>query len=179
MSHSLQTQRLLLRPWAPDDAALLARLSSDPRVTRYIGTGQTWPAARALEASDRAVTHWREHGFGWRIATEMLTGQEIGLIALNRMGAGTPGLDPDEHEIGWWMAPEHWGRGYASEGAAAVADDAFNSLGAEFVTARILPDNAASIGVATRLGMAFEFNTVAAPGLLTAVYRRFGSAIGG
>ncbi len=150
---------------------LLSRLSSDPRVTRYIGVGHTWSAAKVIEVCDRAVEHWRRHGFGWRVALELTTGEEIGMIALNRMGDGTPGVDPDEHEIGWWLSPERWGRGYAVEGARTVAADAFAALRAECIIARIQPANSASIGVATAIGMELQFNTVTAPGVLAAIYR--------
>jgi RimJ/RimL family protein N-acetyltransferase len=171
VSQSLQTHRLLLRPWGSGDVGLLSRLSADPRVTRYIGLGDTWSAAKAIEVSDRALEHWQRHGFGWRVAVALATGEEIGMIALNRMGDSTPGVDGDEHEIGWWLSPDHWGRGYAVEGAAAIADDAFTGLGAASVTARIQPENGASIAVATTIGMAFQFNTVTAPGILAAIYR--------
>ncbi|HEX3802353.1 MAG TPA: GNAT family N-acetyltransferase [Solirubrobacteraceae bacterium] len=171
MTQTLETERLLLRPWGTDDVALLAGLSSNPKVTRYIGLGHTWSAVKAIAVSDRAADHWREHGFGWRVVLELATGQEIGLIAMNRMGDGTQGVDPDEHEIGWWIMPDHWGRGYAAEGARAVTQDAFTELGAPFITARIRPENVASIHVATTIGMAFGFNTVADPGVLVAIYR--------
>jgi RimJ/RimL family protein N-acetyltransferase len=178
VTHTLETQRLLLRPWSADDVRLLAALSSIPRVTRYIGDGQTWTALKAITVSDRALTHWREHGFGWRVIVELATGAGIGLIALNRMGDGTAGLDPDEHEIGWWVAPERWGRGYATEGARAVAADAFESLGAPQLTARILPANTGSVQVASAIGMGFEFSTVAQPGVAVAIYRAFAPAAG-
>jgi len=171
MPHVLQTERLLLRPWAAEDVALLSSLSSNPRVTRYIGDGLTWTALKAITVSDRALSHWREHGFGWRVAIELTSGLAVGLIALNRMGPGTAGLDPEEHEIGWWLSPDRWGHGLASEGARAVADDAFESLAVPHLTARILPDNAGSIAVARRLGMEFEFNSVADPGVAVAIYR--------
>ena len=148
-SHVLETERLLLRPWTSEDVALLAALSSNPRVTRYIGLGHTWTALKAITVSDRALTHWREHGFGWRVVIHVASGTEIGLLALNLMGPGTAGLEPEEHELGWWLSPEHWGHGYANEAARAVADDAFTSLGAPHLTARIQPENAASIQVAT------------------------------
>ena len=154
----LQTERLLLRPWTSEDVALLAALSSNPRVTRHIGLGQTWTALKAITVSDRALSHWREHGFGWRVVIHVASGTEIGLLALNLVGAGTAGLEPDEHELGWWLSPEHWGHGYAAEAASAVAADAFTSLGAPHLTARIQPENAASIQVATSIGMSFKLN---------------------
>lgn len=171
MPHVLRTDRLLLRPWAADDISLLSALSSNPRVTRYIGLGHTWTALKAITVSERALDHWREHGFGWRVIVEIASGTAIGLAALNLMGPGTAGLDPEEHEIGWWLSPDRWGHGYATEAARAVADDAFGSLGVAHLTARILPENTASIELATRLGMQFEFNTVADPGVAVSVYR--------
>lgn len=171
MSHVLHTERLALRPWRAEDVSFLAALSSNPRVTRYIGLGHTWSTLKAVTVSDRALRHWREHGFGWRVMIETVTGTEVGLIALNLMGPGTAGLDPSEHEIGWWLSPDHWGKGFAIEAARAVADDAFNALAVPHLTARILPENASSIRVATGLGMEFEFNTVSEPGVAVAVYR--------
>ena len=171
ISHVIETERLLLRPWASEDVALLASLSSNPRVTRYVGDGLTWTALKAITVSDRALSHWREHGFGWRVVAELSTGKDIGLLALNLMGPGTAGVDPAHHEIGWWLSPDRWGHGFATEGARAVADDAFGQLDVPHLTARILPENAGSIQVATRLGMEFEFNTVADPGVAVAIYR--------
>lgn len=173
MTKALETERLLLRPWAAEDVALLARLSSIPRVTRYIGLGQTWTALKAITVSDRALAHWREHGFGWRVIVEISTGAELGLVAINLMGHGTAGLEPDEHEVGWWLSPEHWGHGYATEAARAVVDDAFSNIRAPHVTARIHPENIGSIRVAEAVGMAFEFNTVAEPGVLVGAYRAY------
>jgi RimJ/RimL family protein N-acetyltransferase len=178
VTHTLQTDRLLLRPWTAEDVGLLAALSSNPRVTRYIGDGQTWTTLKAIAVSDRALTHWRDHGFGWRVVVELSTGSDIGLLALNRIGEGTTGLDPQEHEIGWWLSPDRWGHGYATEAAHAVADDAFTALGAPHLTARILPENAGSIQVARAIGMGFEFNTVTQPGVAVAIYRAFAPAAG-
>jgi RimJ/RimL family protein N-acetyltransferase len=176
--HTLETQRLLLRPWTLEDVKLVSALSSNPRVTRYIGDGHTWTALKAITVSDRALAHWREHSFGWRVIIELATGSEIGLIALNRMGDGTAGLDPDEHEIGWWVAPDRWGHGFATEAARAAAADAFDSVGAPHLTARILPANTGSIRVASAIGMEFELNTVAQPGVTVAIYRAFAPSAG-
>lgn len=167
----LQTERLLLRPWSADDVALLASLSAIPRVTRYISDGRTWSALKTIAVSDAAAEHWQRHGFGWRVITQLTSGADIGLLAVNLMGDGTPGVAPDEYEIGWWLAPEHWGHGYSTEAARAAATDAFAALGAPALTARIHPDNRASLAVAARIGMEFAFNTVAPPGVPVSVYR--------
>jgi RimJ/RimL family protein N-acetyltransferase len=176
VAHTLETERLLLRPWTAEDVGLVAALSSNPRVTRYIGDGHTWTTLKAITVSDRALTHWREHGFGWRVIVELSTGTDVGLLALNRVGEGTAGLDPRDHEIGWWLSPDRWGLGYATEAADAVAGDAFTALAAPNLAARIRPENAGSIRVARAIGMEFEFNTVTQPGVAVAIYRSFAPA---
>ena len=160
MAHVLETERLLLRPWTSEDVALLAGLSSNPRVTRYIGLGQTWTAVKAITVADRALHHWREHGFGWRVIIHVTSGTDIGLLALNVMGAGTAGLDPDEHELGWWLSPEHWGHGYATEAGQGAIGLAFGARGLDRVVAVVDPDNVRSLAVCRRLGMTHLGQTI-------------------
>ncbi len=132
----LETDRLLLCPWSETHTALLARLSSKPDVVRYIGSGIPWAPSTAAEVAARQLEHWREHGFGWRAAIEKATGERVGFMTLNVAGEGTLGLDPSEHEIGWWLDPAAWGRGFAREGGRAMRDEAFGSVHATSVRAR-------------------------------------------
>ncbi|MDQ6729415.1 MAG: GNAT family N-acetyltransferase [Actinomycetota bacterium] len=148
----LHTHRLRLDPFTPADAPLLAALSATPEVMHFIGDGTPWPPTRAAEVSERTAGHWREHGFGWWVATLSATGTAIGFAALNFAGADS-GIATDDHEIGWWLAPTAWGRGLAREGAIAVRDDAFTRLGAPRVVARIAPVNVASLRVAEAIGL--------------------------
>jgi RimJ/RimL family protein N-acetyltransferase len=171
VSTTLETERLVLRPWTADDVGLLLRLSKDPRVTRYIGGGEVWPAQKALDTSDRVVAHWHEHHFGWRVAVSKLTGEEIGFIALDLTRPDTEGVAPGEHELGWWLDPSYWGHGYASEGAAIVRDDAFERLQAPFLTGRVRPENTGSVGVMKKLGMKLAYEVTATAGFTISVYR--------
>jgi RimJ/RimL family protein N-acetyltransferase len=155
----LETARLRLEPWAPAHGGMLARLAALPPVMRYVGDGVPWTAAEAEERSTRALVHWRTHGFGWRAAVERSGGRAVGLIALNLAGPGVPELADDEHEIGWWIDPAAWGRGYATEGGRAIVEEAFTRLGAPSVVARIQPANVASIRVAAALGLEHERDT--------------------
>jgi RimJ/RimL family protein N-acetyltransferase len=155
----LETNELLLLPWQADHVALLGRLTSDPRVVRHIGRGGVWSPSRVIEISDWQLRHWHEHCFGWRVIVEKDTGQQSGLAALNPIGPGIAGVDADEHEIGWWLMPEAWGRGVASDAARAVAQDAFLTHSIPQLTARIQPANSASIRVARSLGMTHVFDT--------------------
>ncbi len=160
----LRTARLRLEPWAPEHVEPLARWGADPAVVRFVGDGTTWPRERAQERSAAQLEHWREHGFGWRIAYERDGRDPVALLALNFAPEGTDGMITVEHEIGWWVAPEAWGRGYAREGAAAVRDEALARLGAPWVVARIHPDNAASIRVAEAIGLRHEQSTTGPAG---------------
>ena len=117
------------------------------------------------------VEHWHANGFGWRVAIEKESGEPVGFAALNYLGEGTAGLGPDEFEVGWWLAPSVWGRAFASEGARAICQEAFQRVRAPSVVARLQPDNLASARVATRLGMSHEFDTIGRFGERVAVYR--------
>ncbi|MEV0719508.1 GNAT family N-acetyltransferase, partial [Asanoa sp. NPDC050611] len=68
------------------------------------------------------------------------------------LSAGEPSDGPDDVEIGWHLHPDAWGRGYATEAAQAILDDAF-SRGLAKVVAVTDPDNQASQAVCRRLGM--------------------------
>jgi RimJ/RimL family protein N-acetyltransferase len=149
----LHTERLTLDPWTEADGKLLAGLARTPAVMRYIGNGTTWTDARIAGVGAHVLEHWHDHGFGWRVARA--NGAPVGLIALNFAGEGA-GVDPDEYEIGWWLAPSAWGRGLAREGAAAVRDEALQRVGAPSIVARIRPENAASLAVAAAIGLRYE-----------------------
>jgi RimJ/RimL family protein N-acetyltransferase len=137
-----------------------------------------WSQSKAAEVADRQLRHWREHGFGWRVAEELESGRTVGFIGLNFIEPGTAGLEVSEYEIGWWIDPAAQRRGYAREGAAAVRDEAFGRLGAPSVVARIRPANAASIAVAHAIGLRHDFETTDGGGMQVAVYRGFAAGPG-
>jgi RimJ/RimL family protein N-acetyltransferase len=168
---TIHTERLLLEPWKATHSATLLALSSDPRVMRHIGLGQPWAATFAEEVSDKQREHWAKHGFGWRADIERASWKTVGFSALNFLGDGTVGLKPDEYEIGWWLAPSVWGRGFATEGARAIISEAFHRLNAPSVVARIQPSNSASVKIATFLGLTQELSTKGAHGESLDVYR--------
>jgi RimJ/RimL family protein N-acetyltransferase len=168
---ALETARLRLEPWTPEHGGMLARLAAMPEVMRHIGTGATWTAAEAEERSARMLVHWRTHGFGWRAAVERENGRTIGLIALNLAGPEVPELADDDHEIGWWIEPAAWCRGYATEGGRAIVDEAFTRVRAPSVVARVRPANAASLKVTAALGLQPERDTVDRHGLPVRILR--------
>jgi RimJ/RimL family protein N-acetyltransferase len=152
-SRELITRRLRLRQWRPADELALAAINADPEVTRYLGRTSGAGATRAFY--ETVVAHWATHGFGlW--AAESLEPEHLGAF-LGFIGLAYPRFVPalaERVEIGWRLARGAWGRGLASEGAAAVRDEAFAVLKLPEVISIIHPDNGRSRRVAEKLGMA-------------------------
>jgi RimJ/RimL family protein N-acetyltransferase len=149
----LLTARLELRPWHDDvaDRDANARICADVDVMRFVGAGTALTRPQANEQMTRFIEHWERHGFGLRAAVLRESGELIGFVGVAR--AGEPGVRPGDVEIGWRLAREHWGKGYATEGARAVRDHAFAALRLARLVAFIRPANDASIAVARKLGM--------------------------
>jgi RimJ/RimL family protein N-acetyltransferase len=146
----IETERLLLRDWRPADAEPFAALNADPEVARYLRGPMTREDSDELIARIRA--HWDEHGFGLYAVEVKDSGTFAGFA-----GLAIPSFLPEvlpAVEVGWWLAREHWGNGYATEGARACLAHGFGELGLEQIVALIDPGNRASVRVAERLGMA-------------------------
>ena len=113
----VRTERLLLRRWRPSDLAPFAALNADPRVMRYFPS--TLSRAESDAFAERIEAHFAEHGFGlW--AVEILDGAPfIGFVGLSVPRFEAP-FTPCV-EVGWRLAAEYWGRGYAPEGGARRA----------------------------------------------------------
>lgn len=148
---TLTTARLELRPWREDFEDDFFRLSSDGRVTRFIGDGRPWTRERTAERHRECLRHWVEYGYGWRAIFE--GDAFIGIAALNRLGDRVPGIEEDAVEIGWWVDPRSWGRGIATEAARALRDEALGGLVAERIAALYQPANGASGRVMVKIGM--------------------------
>lgn len=144
------TDRLELRQFTLADHPEFARISADPQVMRYIGTGEPHGPDLAWRAIAGFLGHWQLLGYGQWAITLRDTGALIG-----RAGFfdpyGWPGF-----ELGWLLAREYWGRGYASEAAAAALRIAHDDLRRQRVISLIRAQNAASIKLAKSLGAAHE-----------------------
>jgi RimJ/RimL family protein N-acetyltransferase len=147
---TLETERLLLRPFQERDLDDYARLCADPEVMRYLGDGRALTRVEAWRQMAFFLGHWQLRGFGQWAAELKATGACIGRIGLHQP-EGWPGL-----EVGWVLERSFWGRGLAVEGGKAALAHAFDCLGADRVISVIQPDNTRSIRVAALLGERFE-----------------------
>lgn len=145
----LETPRLWLREWRDGDLESFAVMNADPEVMRH------FPAALTREQSDAFVERIRggfaEQGFGlWAVE-----------VRESRAFAGFVGLAVPTFpapfmpcvEVGWRLAREHWGRGYAPEGARAAMAHAFGPGDLEEIVSFTAEGNAASRRVMEKLGM--------------------------
>ena len=145
----LLSERLALRHLSLGDVASLHRMHSDPRVMRYIGDGSV-----ATRASTGAwVARWMSYyanypGLGVWAAEAGADAVLVGWFCL----VYVPGTA--EIEVGYRLAPEAWGRGYATEGARAVVQHGFRKLGLARIIGLTHPDNFASQRVLLKAGLA-------------------------
>ena len=151
MAYFLTTERLRLRPFSADDLDNLAALDSDPEVMRYLTGGRPTPREEAAE-NLAAMIAPRGGLATWAWAAEDLAcGGFLGWFSLRR----DPDRDPGEVALGYRVRRAAWGRGLASEGAAALIDEGFQTLAAELVFARTMSVNLASRRVMEKAGLSF------------------------
>jgi ribosomal-protein-alanine N-acetyltransferase len=146
---TLATKRLLLRPWRAEDLPVFAALNADPRVAEFLPQCLERPESDAL--AERIGAHWRRHGFGlW--AVEVRGGAPfigfVGLAVPSFEARFTPCV-----EVGWRLASEHWGRGYATEAARRALAYGFGPLGRAEIVSFTTRDNRRSRAVMERLAM--------------------------
>ncbi|MEU6719328.1 GNAT family N-acetyltransferase [Nonomuraea sp. NPDC046802] len=145
----IETERLLLRPLTGDDFDDYARMLADPEVAGTLAESVGTSPGDAWRSLATFIGHREILGYSHWALVERATGRFVG-----RAGPwqphGFPGLG-----VGWCLAREHWGKGYATEAARAALGYCFNTLGAREVISLILPGNVRSISVAERIGHRF------------------------
>jgi RimJ/RimL family protein N-acetyltransferase len=148
----LRTERLVMRGWLPADRAAFAEMNADPRVMEHFAG--TMPPAQSDAHADRIGEHFAEHGFGlWAVEVPGEAGF-IGFVglAVPRFEAHfTPAV-----EVGWRLAAEWWGRGYATEAAREALRFGFEEAGLAEIVSFTVPANERSRAVMRRIGMTHD-----------------------
>lgn len=145
----IETPRLTLRQWRDSDLPEFARMNADPRVMEF------FPATLTCEQSDKLANDMRaaiDAGRPGLFAVEVKNGAPfigfIGLAIPKFQAHFTPCV-----EVGWRLAFEHWGNGYATEGAKAVLAYGFDVLKLEEIVSFTAKINKRSQSVMQKIGM--------------------------
>lgn len=145
----LRTERLLLRGWRESDLEPFAALNADDQVMELFPATLTRDESDAMV--DKLVDHWN-HGRPSLWAVEVPDVAPfigfVGLLAPSFTTEFTPCI-----EVGWRLAAEHWGRGYAPEGARAALRFGFEQLGLDEIVSFTSVGNAKSRRVMEKIGM--------------------------
>lgn len=146
---TLQTARLLLRPWRPEDLDPVFAINGDAGSMRHFASTMTRAESDAW--AERMQTHMEAHGWGFWVVEERGGAPFVGVVGLMTIpwqSRFTPAV-----EIGWRIAPAFRRRGMAAEAARAALDFGFGTLGLAEVVAFTVAGNAASWRLMERLGM--------------------------
>jgi len=149
---TIETERLILRPWREADKPAFAALNGDPEVMRHFPKLMTREESDTL--AERIMARMAERGWG-SFAVEVKGGEPfIGFVGPNVPSYEIP-YGPCV-EIGWRLARAAWGRGYASEAARTAVDFAFRRLGLAEIVSFTVVANDRSRRVMQRLGMTHD-----------------------
>lgn len=148
----IKTERLILRQWKEEDLEPFARMNADPRVMEF------FPATLTREESNQMAkkvqTRIEERGWGFWAASLIETGEFIGFIGLEDVlfkAIFTPAV-----EVGWRLAFDFWGKGYATEGALASLLYGFEKLKLKEIFSFTAVENRRSRAVMERIGMRYQ-----------------------
>lgn len=153
MSKSIETERLYFRELEPRDDAGMFELDSNPEVHTYLGNNPVKTIEESRAAIDFIREQYRTNGIGRWAALLKETGEFIGWAGL-KLERNVNGHDT-HYDLGYRFIQKHWGKGYASEAAAAFVDYGFNVMNLEKINATADPSNAASRKVLERAGLKF------------------------
>jgi RimJ/RimL family protein N-acetyltransferase len=149
---TLQTERLLLRRWTDNDREPFAKISADPLVMRY----RLAPLSRRQSDAliDETEATFDERGFGLWVVERRGDRRFLGFTGFATSEFDAPFCPAVD--IGWTLARAAWGHGYATEGACAALEYAFEQLHLDEVVAHTTATNERSRAVMRRLGMSHD-----------------------
>lgn len=146
---AIETQRLILRPFASHDLDAFASMNADADVVRYIGDGKPQTRAQTQTRLNAILDHWEQHGFGLCAVVDKATRDFAGFCGLQYLD------NTSEIEVGYRLAKRFWGMGLASEAARASLRYGFEELGLDRIVAVVHPENVASQSVLEKVGLRY------------------------
>ncbi len=148
-----ETDRLRLLPWNGDYDGEFVRLCRDPHVMHFISGGTPLPGEMINSITQRSRALWDEYGYGPWAALDKQSGRWVGRIGLNLL-RDWPG--PDKWEVGFELAPQHWGHGLATEGARAAIDFGWTQTPLARIISATAAGHRASRRVMEKCGLTFQ-----------------------
>ncbi len=145
----IKTERLILRRWRDEDREPYAAVMADPEVGYWLAGTQT--RDQAFAAIRRFDDEYVARGYGFLAIERKEDGAFLGAVELTHLRDGFP--NAPGMEIGWRLARQAWGFGYAAEASRALLADGFGRLGISEIIAFTAETNARSRAVMERLGM--------------------------
>ena len=151
----IKTERLILRPWKETDLEPFADLNADPRVMEYFP--YPFSKKQSYDIAEFIKLHMETKGWGiWAVSVPEIA-DFIGFIGLYNVDPSTfPAPFAPAIAIGYRLAFNHWGKGYATEGAKAVLAYGFNSLKLKEIVAFTAKINIKSRRIMEKIGMTYD-----------------------
>jgi ribosomal-protein-alanine N-acetyltransferase len=153
---SVTTERLTGRRPEPGDLAEWVRIFGDPRIAEAIWPAEMRTPEKVAATLKSSIEHWERWGFGAWTVIERASARIVGRVGLEH----TTKFGQPEVELEWFIDPDAWGRGYATEMAGEAVRAAFTTLGLDSLISYTTPDNLASQRVMRKLGMTYETDVV-------------------
>lgn len=145
----LETERLVLRRFTANDADAIFSMRRDADIMRFIREPQS--REETVNWLKLVSSHWEDEKIGFCAVVEKSSDKIIGWCGLWRL------KETSEPEVGYAIAKEFWGKGYATEAARRFLEYGFNELNFNEIVAVARPENIASRRVMEKLGMRYDY----------------------
>lgn len=143
----VETNRLILRPFTPEDVEAAYEMNLDEAVSRYTGDGGVVSKAEVRRRiTEDIIGDYHRTGYGRLAVIEKSSQAFMGFAGLKYLE------DLKETDLGYRLMSRYWGHGYATEAARACLETGFTQLGLSRIIALVLPENRSSIRVLDKLG---------------------------
>lgn len=154
--NTIETQRLILRPFTLEDLDDLAKILADPDVMEFSTTGPITREATQKFLEEKVLKEYKEWGTSVLAVIHKEDNQLIGFCGINhQILDGNPVA-----ELGYRFAKAYWGQGLATEAAKACMEDVHRHLSIPRIVSIIEKDNTRSIALAERVGLRYEFDSI-------------------
>lgn len=146
----LDTQRLKLRAFIPEDTEALSIILSDKEIVKYFPRSEPWPYPVVERWINHHWDHWRKHGYGWWAVEHIEDHRLLGWCGLNVLD------ETGETEVLYLLDKVYWGKGLATEAVRKSIEYGFSFIQLPMIIGLVHPDNLASKRVLEKAGLRYN-----------------------